>query len=237
MSITLYWARIGREEIIKNPEPVFDYFIQNRVQVESRDTLFACPASNEFYRNLFVVRSNIDVNFPWTSEFLKKVGEDQKSDSVLFDKFTCARESILQNHINLAYSARWIMYADKPLTVQITAPFAPSFSPIKNAIFTNGEYDVGRWFRPGQMEFFVPIESNGFYIKENDPLFYIRAKTEEEVVFKNFKMNRSLSDFSRHFTGSVEKHGRNMKLEDRYKILEKEDWSKRIIEEINNNLL
>lgn len=242
--ITVYWASPSGSHLIKEPERVFNFFKENRsdIDIEPRSNFFNCPATRSFYKNLFVLKSNIYDICKWPEGYLKSLLDSEFNGGLLKKfgnkrEFSHARKSALKGYIDLSYGISFVTFATEPLIAQFTAPFAPPFSPIKGAIFTNGEFDVGQWFRPAALQFFVPEDATQFLLKKDDPLVYINFLTDKKVVFKKFKPTEKARDLANQFMNSPERHGPNKSLEERYAILEKEGMRQKVLEEIEKNII
>jgi hypothetical protein len=242
--ITVYWASPSGSHLIKDPERVFDYFTNNKsnVEIEPRNNVFGCPATRNFYKNLYVFKSNIFDMCRWPEGYLKNL-VDQEFKGGFLQKFgntrdfAHSRKSVLNGYIDLSYSLNFVMFASEPLMAQFTAPYAPPFSPIDGAIFTNGQFDIGQWFRPAALQFFVPTTATQFMLRKNDPLFYLQLMTDKKVVFQKFNATESARELAMMYMSSPERHGPNKPLDERYAILEKEGIRQRVLEEIQKNLI
>jgi hypothetical protein len=263
--ITVYWASPNGKDLIQEPEKVFKSIAEKKSKFDRdpKSDVFGCPATRNFYKNLYVFRSNVSDVCVWPEGYLSQLVEnarstmngcncpvphdhknknDSSSQPVLkkfgnVRNFSQNRQANLDGYIDLSYHINWIMFASESLKVHYTAPFAPNFSPIDGAIFTNGEYDIGRWFRPGSLQWFVPVNAKKFHLRKGDPLFYFRPLTDKKIIFKQFAITDKLYECANEYMGSPEKHGVNKSLEERYDMLEKEGLRQRVLDEIQKNLI
>lgn len=243
---TIYWSSLTSSPctpenwVFKDPELVYKRFVDNNIS-NDRNSIFSCPASAAYFNNLFVFKSNINDYCKWPEGYLKNIA-DKNIISTLpkfgnnIDLMT-TRESAIKGYIDITYNATFVMFADKPLKIRISTPNYPPSTPSEGAMFTSGEFDIGRWFRPATLNWFIPINNTEFKIMENDQLFYFQALTNEKIIFKKFISNNKIEEMSQYFLGSLDRDGRNLPLEKRYEIAEKHTIQFNILNEIKKNLV
>jgi hypothetical protein len=244
--ITVYWSSSLRNPsppdqwVLKDPEPVFNYFLNNNIAEDKSKSVFACPASRDFFKNLFVFKSNIDDRCDWPEGYLsdavaKNLWElDSFGNKIQISR---ARESAISGYIDLIYSVSFVMFADEPLKMQLLSPSYPPSAPSKGAMFTSGEFDYGRWYRPALLNWFVPLDSTEFVVNNGDGLFCVRALTNKKIVFKKFMMNDDIRKISQEFMKTRETDGERLTLEERYAGAESRNMQADILEEIKKNLI
>lgn len=254
--ITVYWSCPTfnfREDswnmLYSEPEPVMNYLLTKKRPIKDRRmSVLSCPASNDFFKNLYVFRSTINDSCTWPEGYLKAVSQEmapkQMDDSLDLDpsygnKVTLVspRPSSVEGHVDLLYNLSWIFFADEPLVARFTAPYYPPFTPMEGAILTSGQFDIGQWFRPWNLNYFVPYDTPGFEIKENDPLFYFHAFTDKRIVFKRFNCVQSLQTLYNEFVRSPGRYERFVPLAKRYELAKKTKTREIILKEIQNNLV
>lgn len=242
---TIYWSSLTAlpcppdQWMFKNPEPVIDYFLNNNIS-EDRNSFFSCPAARSFFNNLFVFRSNINDQCIWPEGFLAGAVNNNLGTLDNFGNsidIIQARNSAIEGYIDLLYNGTFVLFADKPLNIRISSPSYPPSVPSPGAMFTSGEFDIGRWFRPATLNWFIPVQNTEFTIKQNDPLFYVQALTTNKIIFKKFIMNENINEIAEYFRSSTSRDGRNISLEKRYEIAESNNIQKVLLKEIKNNLV
>lgn len=243
--ITIYWSSpsplgplLPESWLFKDPEPVINYFLENNSH--DKNSFFSCPAARSFFKNLFAFKSKINDSCVWPEGYLKEILNNKIGP---LDKFgnirdiSQVRESVIKGYIDLTYNARFVMFADKPLKIRISSPSYPPSTPSEGSMFTSGEFDIGMWFRPAILNWFVPIQNTKFEIKENDDLFYVQALTNEKVNFKKFIMTDNIKEIGQYFLSSIQRDGRGLTLEERYKIAEGKSMQEQILDEIKKTVI
>jgi len=242
---TIYWSSLtdlpcpSDQWIFKDPEPVINYFLNNNTS-QDRDSFFSCPAARSFFNNLFVFRSNVDDQCIWPEGYLagavnKNLGPLDNFGNII--DIIQSRNSAVEGYIDLLYNGTFVMFADKSLKIRISSPSYPPSAPSPGAMFTSGEFDIGRWFRPATLNWFVPLQNTEFIIKQNDPLFYAQALTDNKIIFKKFMITDNIKEIAQYFRSSTSRDGRNIELEKRYKIAESHNIQEILLKQIKNNLV
>jgi hypothetical protein len=238
---TVYWSSFtGQSKLeqwpLKDPEPVVNYFLDKNISEDPKTSIFGCPASAAFFKNLFVFKSNISDRCDWPEGYLSEIVNNKLGKIDGFDnkiQISQDRKSAIDGYIDLIYSINFVMFADKPLKIRISSPSYPPSAPSNNAMFTSGEFDFGRWYRPAPLNWFVPSDNTEFVINEGDGLFYAQALTDERVVFKKFVPN----DQIRFLAWLMGQEGRGLKLESRYQLAEGKNIQQQILDEIKKTII
>lgn len=255
-TITIYWAPPTFNQVddswnmlYSEPELLINQLTRIKKPIpDKRMSVLACPATNDFFRNLYVFRSTIDDNCQWPEGYLesvttemipKKLDEQIFLDSSYGNKLSLLspRPSSISGHLDLLYNMSWLFFADEPLVARFTAPYYPPFSPMKNAMLTSGQYDIGQWFRPWNLDYFVPFDCTEFNIKKNDPLFYFHPFTDKRIIFKRFIAGPTIQTLYTESVRSPGRYGRFLPLSERYDLFKKTKMREIVLKEIKNNLV
>ena len=244
-TINVYWSSYSRMFNFSEPKPVIDIMLKNRRDTKDEHgdskNILSCPASNDFFKNLFSINSTFPEKVVWPEGYLKKSNEFReekhgdvflKKHSNLFD-FKLPRSNSMDGYIDIEYATSPIFFADQPLVARFMAPNYPPTTPSPGAILTSGQFDIGQWFRPYMLNYFIPIDNTTFEIKENDPLFYLHLLTDKKINFHKFKMTEEISQIK---SETVIWGNKIMSLPERYNFFNKGKNKDRLLEEINKNL-
>ena len=255
-TITVYWSSPMFNQVedswnmlYSEPEPVINQLVNRKQPIkDKRMSVLACPASNDFFKNLYVFKSNINDSCKWPEGYLEAVAKEmaprELDDFITLDptygnklSLISPRPSSVSGHIDLLYNMSWIFFADEPLVARFTAPYYPPFTPMKDAILTAGQFDIGQWFRPWNLNYFVPFDCPRFDIKEDDPLFYFHAFTEKKIIFKRFQAVQPIQTLYNEFVSSPGRYERFIPLAKRYELAKKTKMREIVLKEIKNNLV
>lgn len=241
----VYWAPAkfvsSRESwnlLYSSPQKVFN---EAREKNTNGGSLTMCPAFKDAAKNIFSFHSVIDDFATLNPEQLSSLantntlGEPIATESPLL--FKKERKSSIEGHINITYNLGWLFFANKPLIARMTAPYFPPTSPTKGAMLSMGQFDIGKWYRPFNLDYHIPVSSTSFEIKSDDPLFFIEFLTEEKVEMKRYELTDKLNNFQKEIGDSPNLYGRFKNLAYRYQMAHSTKMPKMILKEIENNLL
>lgn len=244
-TITVYWAPSERTPYGKRnnmmhrkPESLLSFIHGERTPEAKQQQ---CPAMKDRLNNVFVFKSAVDDKFDINlDEVIKnKTVDDMFVYTATGSKIPIAhvRPSNLKGYYAISYLVTWYFFASEPVVAKFTAPYYPSFSPIKGALLAAGEFDIGRWFRPVALDYHVPDTESHFSVEENDPLMFVEFMTDKKIEFVRFEPDDLIHSYAAEYVGSPNNHGLNKPLEERYKIAEEAEMTKLVLSHIKKNIV
>jgi hypothetical protein len=224
-TITIYWAPASftaKQDawnlIYRKPESLMSFIHGEKTP---GSFMSQCPAMKDTLKNVFVFKSAMDDHFDINPQDLVNLKQDDSMEFIHTNSIVGLRKyrpNQLKGYVNIMYNMGWFFFADQPVVAKMTAPYYPAFTPIKDALFAAGEFNIGKWFRGFDMDFHVPPETNRFDINVDDPLFFMHLDTDKKVVFKRFLLTEELVQMGLEFSTAPAKYGRHKTLEERYEI-------------------
>jgi len=199
-----------------------------------------CPAAKDFLHNVFSLDSTITNTFEFPDNLLKKAYQSNEPRFQLdVDSLVAilkVRENQINNYINLKYNMSWLFFAKEDLNMRYSAPYFPATNPIKDSVFAGGVFNIGKWFRPLNLEYYVPVTAKSFRVKEGEPLAFMEFETDRPIVFKRFIMNNKIAEMANESTLTS---GFEMfkNLNQRYSFFSKTGMRDVILSEIEKNLV
>jgi hypothetical protein len=197
---------------------------------------FKCYAAIEMLKNIYVIKSEIDLevkitkndiitygklgNHPEFYQTFYQLGSPPNTDVVMmgFDLFTFSQESVIASQY--------------PAFLHPNCPFYNTGMTI-----APGEFDISKWFRPmvaGLINQDVEKEKT-IKIKRGDPLYYVKFNTNKRVKLERFELNEKLHYLLNNcvrLKTSLSK--RNLSIV--YDLFLRKNYNKRIIKEIKKNI-
>lgn len=146
--------------------------------IDKRESAYInCPAFTDFFRNVFVIPSPIDI----TISFDKKndsvtITGDKGIDQNFFNNFIQARGKQIGKQDKFLLTCtfiRLIFYTKDPVLIE----YMPSYTLYKqdnNFNLIPGQFRIDKWIRPLDFTFEFIDESKPIIIKRGDPLFTLR---------------------------------------------------------------
>ena len=135
------------------------------------------------------------------------------------------------------YNLSWIFVAEESLVMEFSPPYLPPYSPSPNSILASGEFDIGQWFRPINLDYHVPFENTYFKVKTGDELAYVRFKTDKKVVLKRFTMNQRLMNLYTEMSNVSARYNANKTLLQRYDMAKKSKIMSIVMKEVKANVV
>lgn len=256
-TITIYWSNtastsnISWSQLYASPKHVFNEHRKNKNLGAGDGSFFACPAMSNMFTNIYKFPIAIDDEVTLPDRIDDRVFEDSNFFNMFNDpsnffeipgsnsKVSAQnfRNSSLVGHYNITYNLSWIFFCDESVNMRITAPYFPTVTPAEGVMLAPGEFDIGSWFRPYNLDYHIPFGTKKLVFKEGDPLFYGEFKTDKKVVLKRFKMNDALQGLMEECVQSPRRYGRFKKLADRYKTSRNAMIPELVLSEIKKNLI
>jgi hypothetical protein len=242
--ITVYWAPaqflLDNESwnfVYQEPQSVSKGFYSSL----HRDTDSSkCPAARFFYHNVFSINSVIEDKFDFPQGLLQDLYNTDEihvrlpvHSNVMIQK---TRQNEMTDHVNLTYNLAWFFFSEEELTMKFSAPYFPASSPMKNARLASGSFDIGRWLRPVNLEYYVPIDAPGFSVEEDQPLAFVEFDTDRPIVLQRFNMDQRLANITTEIVES-DRYSFLRNLQDRYNLFTKTRMRDVILSEIKKNLV
>jgi hypothetical protein len=148
-----------------------------------------------------------------------------------------ARPTSYRGFVNFSYNLSWLFLASESVEMRMGPPTFPVTTPSQNSILAFGKYNAGKWFRPVNLDYHIPLESETFVVKENQPLMFLEFETEKKIEFVRFKNTNTIVNLSKDFFDSPNRWGKTMTLERRYEMAEKSGLINLVMSEIKKNLV
>ena len=243
--VNVYWAssQFTTEDVQWNffysePTPVIDNLVTNTTE----NTLAVqCPATRNILKNVYSLNSNVDDYVDLSTLNLEIDASNTSEENYPLPVeskvgLNRVRPTSFVGYVNVVYNLSWMFFADEPLVARFLPPYYPTATPTQGAIMSVGEFDIGQWYRPMNLDYHLPYGSSSFSVKSGQPLAFLEFKTEKSVKLHRYKYTPSLRRLAEEFATSVHRHGRTP-LTKRYNIAKRAKVSELVLSEIKNNLI
>lgn len=177
-----------------SPYAVFEpeRYIRKPSGIKSRSLFTSCPAFVQFNRNLFLIRSPIDVDL--------EIKPDQNDRNVTncFQIGDKVNPALLKSYITLEgdpnrqvdfgvphiqFQTPYVFYADEPVTMMLFSPIHEHQNNIPGPIIP-GEFDIHAWQRSVNWAMEWKDRMSPLHIKRGDPLFYVKFIVHRDPTLK-----------------------------------------------------
>lgn len=169
--------------LMLDPEPALPHIMSGRAK---NTEYLRCPAFAEFFKNTYVVRSPIDLEFHVNKDgFLESAG----TPDWMLGSFACLSGSRdIDTYITYQLDMTpYVFFSKKRVRIQQLPAFMEPEGFLRNVRPVVGIFDISKWFRPLSFGFEVADTSVPIIIKRGDPLFYVKfhADNDAKVVLTN----------------------------------------------------
>jgi hypothetical protein len=247
-TITVYWSPFPFTKessqwnmLYREPEPVLSDFKLDRKKINKNISNFwKCPMFMETLSKVYQVKNNLDLDSSLPmDEIIKKQDSGESNFSINGGKISliCPRVSSLNSYVNLNLNMTWLMFADEPVNVKISAPYFPTVTVGDGVLVAPGEFDIGTWYRPFNYDMHIPITTKELHFKKDDPLLFFEFMTDKKIVFKRYSMTNHLNELAKECIDYAVRYGFNIKMIDKYNMFKQSQMREIILKEIKNNLI
>lgn len=200
-----------------------------------------CPATKSNMKKIFSFKSNIDDFIDLTEYPLENLDRARQDNDFLPFKSKVflkkARKSSYPGYINVSYNLGWFFFASEPVVARMTAPYFPATTPTEGSLFATGEFDIGQWFRPFNLDYHIPYDAKSFNVKSGDPLFFLEIFTDKQITFKRFVANDMIKNMSFEMAEAPSRYGPLDKLINRYRMFNSSKSKEILLTQIKKNLV
>lgn len=192
-------------------------------RISNEVNFLSCPAVQDAWKNTYVFREGKSsiINYSLDSIFRSEGLEVTK------ERKPHLKET---NTFNLLLPS--FFFAEESLRVKLTSPYFHKTSWLEKAAVVSGVFDIGKWFRPIQIELVTWSEEGTLRFEKEDPVFYLEFLTEEKLEFKQFRLSPLIEYLSLGLVNSSFREKPQGSLESRYQAFENSDYRRRLLEEI-----
>lgn len=222
--------------LYSEPKSVLSSFYKNS---EANSEMRVCPSIKHTLNNVFALHSNMDDYGTFDNVSLSDIAADPMSPLQINTKVAIRspRRAAYPGFVNLHYNLGWYFVSEEPVIARMTSPYFPSTTPTPGAMLAPGEFDIGKWFRPFNLDYHVPVNAKDFTVKADDPLCFIEFQTDAKIVFKRFNLNNRMNNLASEMSQFSSRYGQFQKIEQKYKMAKNSKIMDTVITEIKKNLV
>ena len=232
--INVYWTCLEKE-FVRADEPVNIYksHLKNKPAdlYNPHNFINQCPAIHDALMNVYGIKSIYDYEMKYENKQL----ESKVLDQDFYNSHVQVRS---MDQKFFSFVQKVIFFTDET-SLQMTA-YEPAFledNSITRATYSiPGKYDIGKWFRPLEFNFYLKENVSTFKIKEGDIYTYIRFHTDEKINFIRYMPTDTIKKYSEDVVNSVFNKRAYRTLDKYYINFKNSNMKKTIMKEIKDNL-
>ena len=224
----VYYGEADNNLLIK-PTPVLSLLEKPELDLSG---INKCPSFADYYKNVFAICATFDYSLDYKKESAELRSRDY--DQGYFNDYVLARDlpngifSYLDPKLYLVPDADDVMVE----LLNVAYPFdAPKYSVVP------GVFNLGRHIRPFELAMQVK-EDTTIEFRRGKPLYLIRFKTNEKIIFKRFNITpnfMSLIDSIKNIR--QRRFNKNVPLNFYYKLSAEYKLKKQFLKITNYNLV
>lgn len=193
---TVYWTPFPNpnspeveDEIWFEPERVIGKQRQERKNCSMDSNFLVCPGNNDYMKNVFVIRSPIDVTLDINTQH-KTVTNCNLSPDVAANVLVIRSNPNIDKYLTVSLRFSYLFMSKEPIVLEELSPFFEhDFCNDFNII--PGEFNIGKWIRPIDIAFEVHTDVSRLEIKRGDPLCYLRFRAPDNGTVKLVRVERN----------------------------------------------
>ena len=242
-TINIYWSPHPSYNITDgewnmlypNPKTLFSELKEVRVtDRENQNTFFICPATNAKFKRTFVFRSGMagkyEYDFTDDNKIIVPLTEE-------YIGYRVARSPITEVGPLIEFYYSWNFFSEEPLDAVFTPPTFHQPKYFKYASCVPGEFDIGQWYRPYNLEVQAWGKKGKIEIEYNEPLFYAEFRTNKKINFIRYRNTPELAAIAEHNSRSASYWGKGLGLRERYNRFKASSMREIILKEIKKNIV
>lgn len=241
MKKTIYWnnsVRLQSSEFLTKPLITLRQHLIEKEKKGGSENLMhgylGCPAAAKTLKNIFVVKSGMDLKISFKENSVnintKKIKDDTSQQKFLSEFFFV--RSFKDKMVTLQSDT--LLYSKESMHVMQMQPFLENTEFAKNTGSVVAEYDISKWLRPIQPTFYCYKDE--IIINEGDVLFYIFIPSEENVKIVEFEKNQYIDNIVTSTT-ALKFFKPNQTMKHIYDFFVSRSLHKKVLKNIKSNLI
>lgn len=242
--INVYWSpwwqinqNVNYDIFYHEPQNVYLDISKNFTPPTETKNFIQCPAVMNMLSKHYVIFSKTDIDLTIDIDEngnIKNFGFSDPQKTAIGG--TLAHSPTLNNQFLIELSMSLLFFSEESLKASIMSPFFHKTPHSNYGAIVPGEFDIGKWFRPINLEFNMWPNETRLKIDSEEPLAYINFNTDSKIIFKRFSFNQKLFEIAATLVRYKDKP-RWRNLDFRYKRFEESSMKKIIMKEIGDNLV
>lgn len=233
MSVNVYWTCLENEfDKAVEPDPVIGRLFQTKKPDRNNpmnNTMY-CPSVGNALGNMYALRSLYEYEFTIVNDTVATNYYDYE----FFSNHVIIRD-IEQKFFS--FQQKYLFFTDEDSLEMLAylSPFVEDNEVARRTFSIPGQFDIGKWFRNLEFNFYLKDDYDTFHIDEGDAYTYVKFNTKEKIKFHKFYPSDKIWQFVYRVADlrNSPREGR-LGLPDYYDMLK---FKQDIIEEIKKNLV
>jgi len=243
----IYWAAAQSNSetydlnhLYPEVKSLYEETVVDRVSLKDNlNDFLRCPAFSDLAKNTFVHRAPVDTNakLDFVRKRVSHIVDNPLDEMTYKVKLEFMREPTVKNRNLIQYTWPILFFSEEDsMMATLTAPYFERTVSSQYGVIVPGRFDIGKWFRPMNMEFQLWEDISEIRIAAGEALCYIHFDTDKKIVFKKFIMTKEMDKILASILRATP-FRRFARLSDRYRIFEQSQSKQRVLKLIRNQLV
>jgi hypothetical protein len=158
-----------------------------------------CPAFVDYYRNTYVIKSPVDIEFKYDYE-TKRLGIFPQQQNFYDANITHRGDSVgEQDDFLMSFTLNYLFIADKDCAMELLPCVMHKSEFADKTRLIVGTFNINKWYRPIQIAFEFKSPTTSIKVKRGDVLAYVKFLPKD-----GSKINLQYKDFSQETLDAVD---------------------------------
>jgi len=236
--LDIYWAPYWMQtEVTKDlshlfpsPKTLYEECLEKQIENPERSNFINCPAVSEKMKHTYVFRTIQETKVSLN-------GSDVAYEQNL--RYPALVEHLhgptMENNEHLNYHHCLLFFSSESVIASMTAPYFELPTSHKYGMIVPGEYDIGQWYRPMNIEFNLWSGVTSLHVNAGDALCYIQFHTDRPVRLHRYHVTEELSTLAMSLV-HISPLRFLARLTEKYKMFNNAQLRTRVLREIKKNI-
>ena len=247
METVIYWAAAYQardsydlNHLYAEPKSLYEALLAQKAPLKDNSSDFLrCPATSDLFKSTFVVRAPVDTHvlLDFEKRRAKHLNDGPAEENRYKIKLDFIHQPTLLNRNLIDYNHPILFFSEEDsMVATLTPPYFEHVASYQSGTIVPGRFDIGKWFRPVNMEFQLWEGVNVLNVPAGEALCYVTFHTDKKIVLKRFVTNKEIEKLIASIA-KVSPLRKFAKLSERYKAFEQSRSKQRVLGLIKKQLI
>lgn len=232
----IVWYGFEDNSLTEPPESLLQYlmkkdprFLKAAEKQHDESNFTKCPAIVDSLKNTYIIKASYDMDFTVNHDGVIAMRDDKE---IVDHTLRCRDQEIM---LTSFHDPKLWMLAEGESLVAEQIPPIHSPHMWQNTMYMQGQYDIGKHFRPLELAFMPNTENQKYSVRRGDHLYYVRFHTDEKIKFKRFRFDTGIYDLGHQVFRVKFNTMRRMSLKEIYGIVRRSKMKNAMMKLIKEN--
>lgn len=186
-----------------------------------------------------MVRAPVDTSVSLNFEMrrVKHINDGPAEENRYKIKLDFIHQPTLLNRNLIDYNHPILFFSEEDsMLITLTPPYFEHVRSYESGTIVPGRFDIGKWFRPVNMEFQLWEGVDFLNVPAGEALCYVTFNTDKKIVLKRFTTNKEIEKLIASIA-KISPLRKFARLSERYKAFEQSQSKQRVLKLIQKQLI